>query len=84
MPRYFFNTRVGGDFIADKEGVVLKDPDRAWELARGMIENLLSEGADTRLMNAILEVTDEAGEIVLEFPFVEVVGLSPPSSNTGD
>jgi hypothetical protein len=81
MPRYFFNTRVGGDLIADKEGVVLRDPDRAWELARGMIESLLSQGADARLMNAILEVTDEAGEIVLEFPFVEVVGISPSKND---
>jgi len=81
MPRYFFNTRVGGDLIADKEGVVLRDPDRAWELARGMIESLLSQGADARLMNAILEVTDEAGEIVLEFPFVEVVGISPSKTD---
>jgi hypothetical protein len=27
-----------------------------------------------------LEVTDEAGEIVLEFPFVEAVGISPPKA----
>jgi hypothetical protein len=81
MPRYFFNTRVGGDLIADKEGVVLRNPDRAWELARGMIESLLSKGADARLMSAILEVTDEAGEIVLEFPFVEVVGISPSKTD---
>ncbi len=84
MPRYFFNTRVGSDFIADKEGVILNDPDRAWELARGMIESLLSEGADMRLMSAILEVTDDAGEIVLEFPFAEAVGLSSPASKTDD
>jgi hypothetical protein len=74
MPRYFFNTRIGDELIADPEGEELRDPDRAWEVARAMIRELLrSEGAESGLLNAILEVTDEAGEIVLEFPFTEAI-----------
>ncbi len=39
-----------------------------------MIEELLkTEGAQTGLLNAILEVTDDEGEIVLEFPFAEAI-----------
>ena len=73
MPRYFFNTRIGDELIADPEGEELKNPDRAWEVARAIIRELLkTEGADD-LLRAVLEVTDDQGEIVLEFPFTEAV-----------
>ena len=74
MPRYYFNTRIGDELISDPDGEVLVDPDRAWEMARAMIRELLrSEGADERLLNATVEVTDDDGEIVLEFPFAEAL-----------
>ena len=74
MPRYFFNTRIGGQLISDPEGEELRNPDRAWEVARAMIRELLkTEGAAAGLLNAILEVTDDEGEIVLEFPFAEAI-----------
>jgi hypothetical protein len=39
-----------------------------------MIRELLrTEGTDRGLLKAILEVTDEVGEIVLEFPFAEAL-----------
>jgi hypothetical protein len=73
MPRYFFNTRIGSELIADHDGEELRDPDRAWEVARAMIEELLkTEGAES-LLTAVLEVTDADGEIVFEFPFVEAL-----------
>jgi hypothetical protein len=74
MPRYFFNTRIGDELISDPEGEELRDPDRAWEVARAMIRELLrTEAVEASLVNAILEVTDDAGEIVLEFPFSEAL-----------
>jgi len=74
MPRYFFNTRIGDELIDDPEGEELRNPDRAWEIARAMILELLkSEGADGALLNAVIEVTDDEGEIVLEFPFSEAL-----------
>jgi hypothetical protein len=82
MPRYFFNTRIGNELIADPEGEELRNPDRAWEVARAMIQELLrSEGAESGLLNAILEVTDDTGEIVLEFPFTEAI-LDFPDQQT--
>jgi hypothetical protein len=33
----------------------------------------LIEGAEGGLLNATLEVTDDRGEIVLEFPFTEAI-----------
>ena len=80
MPRYFFNTRIGDELISDPDGEVLRDPDRAWEMARAMIRELLkTEGADGALLNATIEVTDDEGEIVLEFPFAEAI-LDAPGS----
>jgi hypothetical protein len=74
MPRYFFNTRIGSELVSDPEGEELRDPDRAWEIARAMIQELLkTEGVQGSLLNAVLEVTDDQGEIVLEFPFTEAL-----------
>ena len=81
MPRYFFNTRLGEDLVTDPEGEDLRDADHAWEVARAMIRQLLrSEGAQSGLLNATLEVTGTDGEIVLEFPFTEaLLDVSEPS-----
>ena len=83
MPRYFFNTRIGDELIADPEGQELRDADRAWQMARAMIRELLkAEGAESGLLKAIVEVTDEEGEIVLEFPFAEAILDLPGESAT--
>jgi hypothetical protein len=74
MPRYFFNTRIADEVIADPEGEELRNPDSAWEIARAMIQELLkTEGVHGGLLKAVLEVTDDEGEIVLEFPFAEAI-----------
>jgi hypothetical protein len=76
MPRYFFNTRIGETLIPDPEGEELRDPDHAWEIARATIRQILQEeGKDPSLLSASLEVTDTAGEIVLEFPFTEALEI---------
>jgi hypothetical protein len=83
MPRYFFNTRIGDELIDDPEGEELRNPDRAWEVARAMILELIkTEGADGVLLNAVIEVTDDDGEIVLEFPFSEALIDTPEASVT--
>ncbi|HLX14971.1 MAG TPA: hypothetical protein VKS24_07180 [Bradyrhizobium sp.] len=73
MPRYFFNTRFGDELVADPDGEELRDPDRAWEVARAMVEELLRSERAEELLRAVLEVTDDAGEIVLEFPLAEAL-----------
>ncbi|HEY3790209.1 MAG TPA: hypothetical protein VGM09_00135 [Bradyrhizobium sp.] len=83
MPRYYFNTRIGDELVADPEGEELRNPDRAWEVARAMIRELLkTEGAERALLNATIEVTDDKGEIVLEFPFAEAILDMPDESAT--
>jgi 5'-deoxynucleotidase YfbR-like HD superfamily hydrolase len=73
MPRYFFNTRIGDELIVDSEGEELKNPDRAWEVARAMIHELFRTEEALDLLRATIEVTDDEGEIVLEFPFAEAL-----------
>jgi hypothetical protein len=74
MPRYFFNTRIGDDTIPDVEGEELRDADHAWEVAKAMIVDLLEEQAEyPNIHTASLVVTDQKGEVVLEFPFSEAV-----------
>ena len=74
MPRYFFNTRIGNELILDPEGEELRDPDHAWSVARTTIREILkTEGEQAGLLSAILEVTDDDGEIVMEFPFAEAI-----------
>ena len=83
MPRYYFNTRIGDELIPDPDGEELHNPDRAWQMARAMILELLkSEGANERLLNATVEVTDDEGEIVLEFPFAEALLDTPDAPVT--
>lgn len=74
MPRYFFHTHIGDDVIADLNGAELRDADHAWGTARATIQASLSDPKNqARLMTASLVVTDEAGEVVFEFPFSEAV-----------
>jgi hypothetical protein len=84
MPRYFFHTRIGNDLLKDSDGVELLDPDQAWQVARQAIRDVLAEGAEPQLMSATMEVTDAAGELLLEFPFSEaLIDDSPPPDPSG-
>jgi hypothetical protein len=82
MPRYFFNTRIGDNLIRDPDGEDLRDPDQAWDVARNMIRELLQDQVAPDLLTATLEVTDEAGQIVLEFPFAEAITAPPDEPQT--
>lgn len=84
MPRYFFHTQIGADRVTDPDGVDLRDPDQAWETARDTVRTLMArdQANQARLMTASLLVTDEAGELVLEFPFAEAVTLPPLKDGT--
>jgi hypothetical protein len=74
MPRYFFNLRLRDELIRDPEGEELRDPDHAWQVARATIGEILKTAGDQGLvLTAIVEVTDDQGEIVLEFPFAEAI-----------
>ena len=83
MPRYFFNTRIGDDVIPDVEGEELRDADHAWQVAKAMIVDLLEDQAEhPNLLRAALIVTDQKGDVVLEFPFSEALMAQPESPST--
>jgi hypothetical protein len=83
MPRYFFNTRIGEELIKDPDGEQLRDPDHAWEIAQAMVLELLrSEGSSPTLLSAVIEVTDDDGEVVLEFPVTEAIVELPDEHAT--
>jgi hypothetical protein len=82
MPRYFFNTRIGNELVLDPEGEKLRDPDHAWNVARTTIREILKTEGGQAMLNATLEVTDDDGEIVLEFPFAEAILDGPEDSGT--
>jgi uncharacterized protein DUF6894 len=64
--------------------VELRDPDQAREMARTMIQEVLRDQRnELNLLAASLEVTDERGEIVLEFPFSEAL-IIPPDGRRPD
>jgi hypothetical protein len=80
MPRYFFNTRIGNELLLDPEGEELRDPDHAWNVARTMIREILAgQGEQANMLGAILEVSDQDGGILLEFPFAEAI-IEPPGN----
>ena len=83
MPRYFFNTRLGDDVIPDVEGEELRDADHAWRVAKAMILDLLEDQAEhPNLLTASLVVTDQKGDVVLEFPFSEALIALPENPST--
>jgi hypothetical protein len=75
VPRYFFHLRCAEKDVPDIAGADLRDPDQAWEAARGTARHLMGTQADADVnwLTCAFEVTDEAGEIVFELPFAECV-----------
>jgi hypothetical protein len=78
MPRYFFHLRCRGKEVPDRFGADLPDPDHAWDAAQVVARDLMQSepAADVSWLTCRFEVTDEAGEIVFELPFTEVIGSS--------
>jgi len=75
MQCYFFNVHMDEGVITDSEGQRFRDADQAWEAARAMARDLMATDfrRPVNWSSCHVEVTDEAGEIVLELPFLEVV-----------
>ena len=75
---YFFNVHIGDDILGDPEGQQLRDADQAWEVAKAMARNLMNTEFERSVnwASSHIEVKDDAGEIVLEFPFLEALQLT--------
>ncbi len=80
MPRYFFHVSLEGTLIPDPDGQSLPDADAAWEQARDLARDLMRSdlGQPVNWFACHFEVSDERGEVILEFPFAEAVEVDPP------
>ena len=78
MSRYVFHLRCHESDVLDPTGADLHDPDQAWEAARATARDLMEAqpDADVNWLGCCFEVVD-AGEIVFELPFSEVVEIRP-------
>ena len=77
---YFFNVHIGDDILSDPEGQQLRDADQAWEVANAMARNLMNTEFERSVnwASSHIEVKDDTGEIVLEFPVLEALQLTQP------
>ncbi|MBQ0820062.1 hypothetical protein HPT29_011265 [Microvirga terrae] len=76
MPRFYFHLTGGPEGVSpDESGVVLPDSEAAYleafHAARDMAQEWLREGRNPR--RYAFEVRNDAGELVLELPFSEVL-----------
>ena len=80
MPRYFFNIRSPDSYLADENGIVLRDINEvsteAIKGARGILAAHLRAGRPVD--HEKFEVTDEDNDIVFVLRFRDVVNLPDP------
>jgi hypothetical protein len=82
MPRYFFHLCRDGARFNDDAGQTLRDPDQAWEAARATALHMMDSdpSEESSWSSYRFEVTDESGQVLLEFPFLEASEIkSQPS-----
>lgn len=77
MPRYFLHVHIGRDVIRDPEGQEFRDADEAWNATQAIARNIMNTDLPQPVnwASCYIEVQDEKGEIVLEFPFLEAIQL---------
>ena len=82
MPRFYFHiVQANQERIEDLEGIELHDIESARREATRSARELLAERLKNGvpLGNDLFEITDEAGEMMLVFPFDSAVETEPPS-----
>jgi hypothetical protein len=83
VPCYFFNAHIDGDIIPDQGGMELRDVIQALEVGRDTVQAMMQDPTNqVTLLSAALVVTNDAGEVVGEFPFADAFKLLPrPAQN---
>jgi hypothetical protein len=71
MPRYRFNLQLENQVLRDRDGQQVSGPDNAWELAGALARELIQTSVvqPSSWLNCHLMVTDEAGCVVVDYPF---------------
>jgi malonyl CoA-acyl carrier protein transacylase len=80
MPRYRFNLHLENHVIRDRDGQHVSCPDSARELAGALARELIQTSAiqPARWQNCFLNVTDEAGSVVIDYPFAKALESRAP------
>ena len=80
MPVYFFHVRHGDQLGVDAAGLELPDTAavrrRAVELAREIMSDAVLAGELS--LDSSIEVTNQAGDLVLVLPFSDAADIRPP------
>ena len=75
MARFFFNYRIGSDYVRDREGTDLDDIAQARaeaiKDARHLMSKAILDGSD--VSSRIFEICDENGRVLMELPFSEAI-----------
>ncbi len=78
MPRYFFDTYDGNQFVSDTEGLELKDVDLAKAEAQKALPDLARDALPAGDQKTfIVSVRDEAGQVVLRAALSLIVETAP-------
>jgi hypothetical protein len=77
VPRFFFHLCRNRRRFVDEDGQEFGNADQAWEAAKAAALDLMDSEPDGRgsWLESTFEVTDEAGEIVFEFAFLEAAEM---------
>ena len=77
VPRYFFHLCRNRRRFDDEDGQDFTNADQAWEAAKAAARDLMraSSTAPDPGWKSYFEVTDEAGVVLFEFPFLEAVEM---------
>jgi len=75
MPRYRFNLHLESHVIRDRDGQQVSGPDTAWEFAGALARKLMQASVvqPSSWLNCFFEVTDEAGRVVIDYPFARAL-----------
>jgi hypothetical protein len=77
VPRYFFHLCRNRRRFDDEDGQDFTNADQAWEAAKAAARDLMESEFDGpgSWLESYFEVTDEAGVVLFEFPFLEAVEM---------
>jgi hypothetical protein len=75
MPHYRFNLHLEDQVLRDREGQYFSGPDTLWDVTESLARELIQTSIvqPSNWLKCHLEVVDDTGEVVIDFPFVAAV-----------
>jgi hypothetical protein len=75
MPQYRFNLHLEDQVLRDREGQYFSGPDTVRDVAQSLASELIEASIvqPSNWLNCHLEVVDDRGEVIVDFPFIEAI-----------